>query len=139
MRIITLAILLLFLQAPSLLAQSSYDFASARQLPANKNLLQVYQQPLSFSATDFQQSINTEQKKHPLVKTGKILTFIGLPLLVIGGVMVANADALYYTCVNGECEGDARGGFGVVILGAGAGLTGTGIVLWSIGSSKSRD
>lgn len=77
-----------------------------------------------------------KKRTHPLEKTGKILTLVGVPLAILGGIMVAGADALYYNCVNGTCEGDPRGGFGVVILGAGLGLTGTGITLWAIGKNK---
>ncbi|UWX56296.1 hypothetical protein NYZ99_08790 [Maribacter litopenaei] len=77
-----------------------------------------------------------KRRRHPLEKTGRILTYIGVPLAIIGGIMVAGADELYYECVNGNCSGDARGGFGVVMLGAGAGLAGTGTVLWIIGSKK---
>jgi len=77
-----------------------------------------------------------KRRRHPMEKTGRILTYIGVPLAIIGGVMVAGADELYYECVNGNCSGDARGGFGVVMLGAGAGLAGTGTVLWIIGSKK---
>lgn len=91
-----------------------------------------------FSAID--ERLNMEypfkKRKHPLEKTGRILTYIGVPLAIIGGIMVAGADELYYECVNGNCSGDARGGFGVVMLGAGAGLAGTGTVLWIIGSKK---
>ncbi|ASV32278.1 hypothetical protein [Maribacter cobaltidurans] len=77
-----------------------------------------------------------KRRRHPLEKTGRILTYIGVPLAIIEGIMVAGADELYYECVNGNCYGDARGGFGVVILGAGTGLAGTGTVLWVIGSKK---
>ncbi|UII20158.1 hypothetical protein [Fulvivirga ligni] len=78
------------------------------------------------------------ERKHPLVKTGKILTFIGIPLAVIGAIMVADADSLSYECYNGDCEGDASGAFGVIFLAAGVGMTGTGIVLWTIGNKKSK-
>lgn len=77
-----------------------------------------------------------KKRRHPLEKTGRILTYIGVPLTIIGGIMIAGADELYYECVNGNCSGDARGGFGVVMLGAGAGLAGTGTALWIIGSKK---
>ncbi|WP_028980287.1 hypothetical protein [Sporocytophaga myxococcoides] len=76
---------------------------------------------------------------HPLKKVGKILTFSGLPLVLAGTMMVANADALYYNCNNGYCEGDPMGGFGVVILAAGIGVTTTGAILWGIGASKSSN
>ncbi len=92
----------------------------------------------SFSSAALQQALNAQPERHGLEKTGRVLTFIGVPLLIIGGVMVANSDALYYNCVNGTCEGDAQGGFGVVLLGTGIGLTGTGIVLWAIGSKKTK-
>jgi hypothetical protein len=75
-------------------------------------------------------------RRHPLEKTGRILTYIGVPLAIIGGIMVAGADELYYECVNGNCSGDARGGFGVVLLGAGSGMSITGAILWIIGSKK---
>ncbi|NHF60097.1 hypothetical protein FK220_012135 [Flavobacteriaceae bacterium TP-CH-4] len=76
------------------------------------------------------------KRRSGMEKTGRILTFIGVPLAIIGGIMVAGADELYYNCVNGDCEGDARGGFGVVALAAGLGLSGTGTVLWIMGSKR---
>lgn len=81
-------------------------------------------------------ALGFKKRRHPMEKTGRILTYVGVPLAIIGGIMVAGADELYYTCVNGDCTGDARGGFGVVLLGAGAGLSGTGTVLWILGSKK---
>jgi len=75
-------------------------------------------------------------RKHPMEKTGRILTYIGVPLAIIGGIMVAGADELYYECVNGNCTGDARGGFGVVGLAAGGGMSIAGAILWIIGSKK---
>jgi hypothetical protein len=89
-----------------------------------------------FSALEFNESIKKATDNSTLVKTGKILTFVGIPLAIIGGIMVSQADALYYNCNNGVCDGDAKGGFGIIILAAGIGLTGTGIVLWTIGSKK---
>jgi hypothetical protein len=76
------------------------------------------------------------KRRHPLEKTGRILTYVGVPLAIIGGIMVSGADELYYECVNGDCSGDARGGFGVVLLGAGTGLSITGAVLWIVGAKK---
>lgn len=76
------------------------------------------------------------KRRHPLEKTGRILTYVGVPLAIIGGIMVSGADELYYSCVNGDCSGDARGGFGVVLLGAGTGLSITGAVLWIVGAKK---
>lgn len=76
------------------------------------------------------------KRRHPMEKTGRILTYIGVPLAIIGGIMVAGADELYYECVNGDCSGDARGGFGIVLLGAGSGLSITGAVLWIVGAKK---
>lgn len=94
----------------------------------------------NYDFQDVTQRLNMEypfkKRRHPMEKTGRILTYIGVPLAIIGGIMVAGADELYYECVNGNCSGDARGGFGVVMLGAGAGLAGTGAVLWIIGSKK---
>ena len=77
-----------------------------------------------------------KKRRHSLEKTGRILTYIDVPLAIIGGIMVTCADELYYECVNGNCSGDARDSFGIVMLGAGAGLAGTGTVLWIIGSKK---
>lgn len=77
-----------------------------------------------------------KKRRSGMERTGRILTFIGVPLGIIGGIMVAGSDELYYECVNGNCTGDARGGFGVVLLAAGVGLSGTGGVLWILGSKK---
>ena len=86
----------------------------------------------------FYQVMEDAKPKHRLVKIGKTLTFVGIPLVVLGAVMVSGADAITYNCVNGECEGDAAGAFGALILAGGAGMTTTGIILWSIGAKKSR-
>jgi len=77
-----------------------------------------------------------QKNRNGMEKTGRILTYIGVPLAIIGGIMVAGANELYYNCVNGNCEGDARGGFGIVALAAGVGLGTTGGILWIIGSKK---
>ncbi len=97
-------------------------------------------QSIEFSSVALEQALqhSNTQDKHPLVKVGKTLTFIGVPLLLIGTIMVVNADALYYNCVNGKCEGDPQGGFGVLVLTGGIGATTTGIILWSIGNKKSK-
>ena len=92
----------------------------------------------SFSSVALQQALDAQPQRHGLEKTGRVLTFIGVPLLIIGGIMVANSDGLYYNCTNGVCDGDAQGGFGVILLSSGIGLTGTGIVLWAIGSKKTK-
>ncbi len=89
-----------------------------------------------FSVSEFNTLIKEASTPHPLVKTGKILTFIGIPLAIVGGIMVANSDALYYECINGVCDGDPQGGFGILLLASGVGMTGTGIVLWTIGKKR---
>ena len=78
------------------------------------------------------------ERKHPLVKTGKILTFIGIPLSVIGAILISEADPYRYECSNGTCEDNPDGAAGVLFLAAGVGMTGTGIVLWTIGNKKSK-
>ena len=35
-------------------------------------------------------------------KVGRILTYVGVPLAIAGGIMTANADEHYYECVNGN-------------------------------------
>jgi len=82
-------------------------------------------------------ALETERAQaNKMTKVGRVLTFVGLPLIVIGGIMVSNADEYYYECVNGVCEGDPQGAFGSLILAGGIGLTGTGVVLWTIGANK---
>lgn len=90
----------------------------------------------SFDKTKLEEMLKSSSSTHPLVKTGKTLTFVGVPLILVGAILVSNADALYYECYNGDCTGDPKGGFGIVSLVAGVGLTGTGIVLWTIGKNK---
>lgn len=79
-----------------------------------------------------------KERKNALEKWGRILTFIGAPLLVGGIIMVAKSDALYYNCVNGYCEGDPLGGFGVVVLALGIPLTIGGGILWGLGARKRK-
>ena len=81
-------------------------------------------------------ALANKSRRHPMEKVGRILTYVGVPLAIIGGIMTANADEHYYECVNGDCTGDASGAFGAVFLGAGLGLSGTGGVLWILGSKK---
>lgn len=101
-------------------------------------ILDEGKRPISspYDTSSLNEVLKLANEQHPMEKIGKVLTFIGLPLAVIGGAMVSQADALYYECYNGECEGDPKGGFGVIFLAAGVGLSGTGIVLWSIGRAK---
>jgi hypothetical protein len=47
----------------------------------------------------------------------KILIFIGVPLAILGGIMISGADSYSYECVNGDCVGDAKGAFGSIFLG----------------------
>jgi len=91
---------------------------------------------LHFNQNELNLILDKASERHPLEKTGRILTYVGVPLAVLGAVMVSGADELYYNCTNGDCEGDPQGGFGVMILGAGVGMAGTGIVLWTIGAKK---
>jgi hypothetical protein len=133
-----LLISLLFLGNLTVSAQiNSLTYASNNN---NHNSL-VFTQEITyfsstFSSTEFNKSIALKNERHALEKVGRILTYVGVPLVLIGGILVANADELYYSCVNGECEGDASGAFGVVFLAAGVGLSSTGIVLWTIGKNK---
>ena len=140
MKIKSLLLILLIFQALSINAQNyNSSYLLAKSGSGAVSIAQSGRQSTPyFCASQFNQLIAKEKKSHPMVKTGKILTYVGLPLMVIGGIMVASSDALYYECVNGVCEGDATGGFGIVILAAGTGLTGTGIILWTIGKKKSR-
>jgi len=89
-----------------------------------------------YNTKNLNEALKLANEPHPMEKIGKKLTFIGLPLALLGGIMVSGADALYYECYNGVCDGDPRGGFGVIFLAAGVGLTGTGVVLWTVGKSK---
>lgn len=91
---------------------------------------------LQFNQNELNLILDKASERHPLEKTGRILTYVGVPLAILGAVMVSSADELYYNCVNGDCDGDPQGGFGVMLLGAGVGMTGTGIVLWTIGAKK---
>ena len=134
-----LVILILFFSTISLFAQNNTfagKLGNNNLYASNFNYITNFK-PLGFSATNFNKSLREAADPSPLIKTGKILTFIGLPLAIIGGIMVANSDALYYECVNGVCEGDPQGGFGILILASGIGMTGTGVVLWTIGKKKS--
>tara|TARA_R110002051_G_scaffold165130_2_gene235930 strand:- start:51273 stop:51782 length:510 start_codon:yes stop_codon:yes gene_type:complete len=121
------------------LEYESMDIIGDEYLPINSNSTSI----LDIGYVDtksISNKINMEypfkKRRHPMEKTGRILTYIGASLAIIGGIMVASADELYYECVNGNCTGDAKGGFGILMLGAGAGLSGTGTVLWIIGSKK---
>ncbi len=89
-----------------------------------------------FNQNELNFVLDQAKSRHPLEKTGRVLTYVGVPLAILGAVMVSSADELYYNCTNGDCEGDPQGGFGVVLLGAGVGMAGTGIVLWTIGAKK---
>jgi len=77
-----------------------------------------------------------KKNRNRMERTERIHTYIGVPLAILGDIMVAGSDALYYNCVNGDCEGNARGGFGILALAAGVGLGGTGGVLWIVGSKR---
>lgn len=135
--LLTLSFTLLFLnlQAQHIgLKPVSHSFIT-EPLAFNSN---IYSAEIGFSSTALDQALQTADNPHPLVRTGKILTFVGIPLVIIGAIMVSNADALYYECVNGNCEGDPQGGFGTLILASGIGASTTGIILWTIGHNKSK-
>ncbi len=115
------------------------SMASYTELPSSEtavNFMTVEYANSAILANNLNTTLGFKKSRNGMEKTGRILTYIGVPLAILGGIMVAGADELYYNCVNGDCEGDARGGFGIVALAAGIGLGGTGGVLWIIGSKK---
>ncbi len=155
MKKITLKIklsILLFLSFTIVNAQNHYIIADSDV--NNQNYLTTVLQPENDVKTiHLHLEDNMVTKKHPLETTGKILTFVGIPLAIIGGLLISQADELYYTCSSGSssssnsysnqnqnqtngCQGDPKGGFGILALAAGVGLSATGIVLWTIGRKK---
>ena len=113
-------------------------FGSGNLSQKAKNTILLVKKPTVYSPVFNTNNLHLDQAEdmHPLETTGRILTFVGLPLAIIGGVMVSQSDALYYNCVNGDCEGDPMGGFGIMALVSGIGLSGTGAILWTIGAQK---
>jgi hypothetical protein len=107
--------------------------------PVRKNVFEgQVLDPAALSVNHLDQvEAGNSKYNHPLKKVGKILVFAGLPVLVLGSVMVASSDALYYECVNGECTGDPLGGFGITFMTLGLASTTTGGILWAIGADKS--
>lgn len=75
-------------------------------------------------------------------KTGTTLTIAGAAMLIGGIALVSSADDVYYTQTTNQYgtyqEGDAKGALGAVMLVTGAGMTVTGIILWSKGARKYR-
>ncbi len=62
-------------------------------------------------------------------KVGVILSSIGGAMLLAAIPMMITADSYSFSCVNNICEGDPKGGFGVVMLAAGTGMTIPGLIL----------
>jgi hypothetical protein len=73
-----------------------------------------------------------------MVKTGKILTYIGGALFVGGLALVLNSDALYYRCMNGTCTGDPKGAIGVTMVTTATTVMGVGIPIWVMGAKKRK-
>ena len=75
-------------------------------------------------------------------RTGTTLTVAGAVLLIGGVVLVSTADDVYYSQTTNQYgtyqEGDPKGALGAVMLVSGAGMTVTGIILWSKGARKYR-
>lgn len=75
-------------------------------------------------------------------KTGTTLTVAGAVLLIGGIALVSSADEIYYTQTTTQYgtyqEGDPKGAIGFVMLVGGAGMSVTGIILWSKGAKKYR-
>lgn len=135
--VLTLSLMLLFLSLQAQHIGLNSHVSSFTHEPLALNSYASYP-AVEFSPTALHYALQTANTPHPLVKTGKILTFIGVPLVIIGAIMVSNADALYYECVNGNCQGDPQGGFGTLVLAGGIGASTTGIILWTIGHNKSK-
>jgi hypothetical protein len=72
--------------------------------------------------------------------TGRMLTLIGVPLLVGGIIVFNNADENYYNTVTTSSgtytEGDPQAAAGILMIGVGAGLTVPGVIFWSKGAKK---
>lgn len=71
---------------------------------------------------------------------GRTLTIVGIPMLIGGIVLAANAESTHYTYTSSQGgsyeEGDAKGALGVVMAVGGAGMMVPGIILWSKGAKK---
>ena len=72
--------------------------------------------------------------------TGRMLTIIGVPLLVGGIIVLNNADETYYNSVTTSSgtytEGDPQAAAGILMIGVGAGLTVPGVIFWTKGANK---
>lgn len=75
-------------------------------------------------------------------KTGTTLTILGTAMIIGGVALVSSADDVYYSQTTSQYgtyeEGDPKGALGAVMLVSGAGMTVTGIILWSKGAKKYR-
>jgi hypothetical protein len=75
-------------------------------------------------------------------KTGTTLTVVGAAMLIGGIALISSADDVYYSQTTNQYgtyqEGDPKGALGAVMLVGGAGMTVTGIILWSKGARKYR-
>lgn len=125
-----------------LISVSYYSNAQMDTFPYQNNNygtqinLTTVSSPTSNQLSNFHKSLKMASEPHKLEKIGKTLTFVGIPLAIIGGVMLSNSNGTQYNCYNGECEGDAQGAFGSLIFINGIGLTATGVVLWTLGRKK---
>ncbi len=79
------------------------------------------------------------EEKNAMEKWGRILVYVGAPLLLGGIILAATSDSLFVNCnsVNG-CDGDWKGGLGMTMISLGLPLAIGGTVLWIIGSKKRK-
>ena len=95
----------------------------------------------SFSSASLDEALKMQTERHGLEKTGRIMTFIGVPLMMIGGVLIYNSQNLYK---KPRCSGrhgclyDPQAPLGYTLLATSTVMTFTGVMFWIHGSKKTK-
>ena len=96
---------------------------------------------ISYSSYALQQALKAKPQRHGLEKTGRVMTYIGVPLMMIGGGLIYNSQNLYKKA---RCQGrhgclfDPQAPIGYTLLATSTAMTFTSVMFWIHGSKKTK-
>ncbi len=96
---------------------------------------------LSYSSYALQQALDARPERHGLEKTGRVMTYIGVPLMIAGGILMYNGQNVHKKarCQGRHgCEWDMQEPIGIFLLASSTAMTFTGVMFWIHGSRKTK-